>query len=144
MISQNLLTLRKRNHYSQEDVAAAVGVSRQTIAKWECGESTPDISYAAKLAELYGVTLDELVTFREGESYGLEIPPKGKHIFGSVRVGERGQIVIPVKARRLFHIQPGDELILLGDDDQGLALLPMEHFKAIFDIIQEHRKGAQP
>lgn len=49
--------------------------------------------------------------------------PKGKHIFGAVTVSERGQIVIPKKAREVFEIKGGDRLILLGDEDEGLALV---------------------
>ncbi|MDU5083475.1 AbrB/MazE/SpoVT family DNA-binding domain-containing protein [uncultured Tissierella sp.] len=48
--------------------------------------------------------------------------PKGKHIFGTVKVGERGQIVIPKEARDLFDIKPGDILLVLGDEEQGIAI----------------------
>lgn len=56
--------------------------------------------------------------------------PKGKHIFGTVKVGERGQIVIPKEAREIFGICPGDTLLVLGDEQQGIAVV-----KA--DILQE-------
>lgn len=49
--------------------------------------------------------------------------PEGKHIFGMVKVGEKGQIVIPANARKIFGIQPGDQLLMLGDEKQGLALM---------------------
>lgn len=49
--------------------------------------------------------------------------PKGKHIFGTVKVGERGQIVIPKKAREVFDINPGDSLLILGDESQGIAIV---------------------
>lgn len=54
---------------------------------------------------------------------GLGLPPKGKHIFGIVKVGDKGQIVIPAKARKVFDIQPGENLIVLGDEAQGIALI---------------------
>jgi AbrB family looped-hinge helix DNA binding protein len=54
--------------------------------------------------------------------------PKGKHIFGIVKVGEKGQIVIPRDARKLFDIKPGDNLLVLGDEAQGLALIKSEDF----------------
>lgn len=54
---------------------------------------------------------------------GLEMSlPKGKHIFGTVKVGERGQIVIPKEARDLFDIKPGETLLVLGDEEQGIAI----------------------
>ena len=46
----------------------------------------------------------------------------GRHVFGTVRVGERGQIVIPKEARELFGIAPGDTLLVLGDEEHGLFI----------------------
>ena len=48
--------------------------------------------------------------------------PKGKHVFGTVKVGEKGQIVIPKEARALFNIQAGDTLLVLGDDENGIII----------------------
>lgn len=49
--------------------------------------------------------------------------PKGKHVFGTVKVGEKGQIVIPKDARVIFNINPGDNLLILGDESQGIAIM---------------------
>ena len=46
-----------------------------------------------------------------------------KHLFGSVKVGERGQVVIPKEAREIFNIRPGDILLVLGDVERGIALV---------------------
>lgn len=46
-----------------------------------------------------------------------------KHLFGSVKVGERGQVVIPKEAREIFDIKPGDILLVLGDTERGIALV---------------------
>jgi AbrB family looped-hinge helix DNA binding protein len=48
---------------------------------------------------------------------------KTKHLFGSVKVGERGQVVIPKEAREIFDIKPGDILLVLGDVERGIALV---------------------
>jgi len=56
---------------------------------------------------------------------------EGKHIFGTVRVGERGQIVIPKKAREIFSIQPGDTLLVVGDEKRGIAIVKADTFKAM-------------
>lgn len=56
--------------------------------------------------------------------------PKGKHIFGTVKIGEKGQIVIPKEARDIFHMQPGDSLVVLGDEATGLALIKNDVFLA--------------
>lgn len=142
MVSENIMKLRKKYNYSQEDVAEKIGVTRQTIAKWENGESVPDVLYSNALAELFNVTLDNLVNFKESED-GLisDIPPKGKHIFGTVTVGDKGQIVIPVKARRIFNIKPGDTLMFLGDEERGLALMDTDFFIQGFMKVLESQEG---
>ena len=123
MLHNNLMNLRKINKYSQEYVAEQIGVSRQAVAKWESGETSPDILNCKALAELYDVSLDDLVNYENNNDLGFGVPPKGKHIFGVVKMGEKGQIVIPKKARDLFNIKPGDGLVVLGDEEQGMALI---------------------
>lgn len=127
MFGDNLITLRKMNHLSQEELAEKLGVSRQTVSKYETGEALPDIEKSRVLAELFQVSMDDLVNY-ERETEPLEIPPKGKHTFGMVTVGDKGQIVIPAKARKVFGIEPGDRLIVLGDESQGIALLAEKYF----------------
>ena len=58
---ENLMRSRKKSGLSQEEVAAKLGISRQTVSKWELGETLPDIQQAKKLSTLYHITLDELV-----------------------------------------------------------------------------------
>ena len=126
MFHSNLVQLRKLNHLSQEELADKVGVSRQTLSKWETGESLPDIVRCRQLAEVFRVTLDDLVKYESNDFFGLAVPPKGKHVFGVVTVGEKGQIVIPAKARKVFDITAGDQLIVLGDEEQGIAIVKGE------------------
>ena len=59
----SLFQARKRSGLSQEGVAEKLGVSRQTVSKWETGETVPDIYQSKKMARLYGVSLDELIDF---------------------------------------------------------------------------------
>jgi AbrB family looped-hinge helix DNA binding protein len=56
----------------------------------------------------------------------------GKYLFGVVKVGDKGQIVIPKEARKIYDVKPGDTLMLLGDQ-KGMALLKTEIFQAIID-----------
>ena len=60
-LGNSLFTARKKSGLSQEEVAEQMGVSRQTISKWETGETLPDIRQAKRLAVLYGQSLDELI-----------------------------------------------------------------------------------
>ena len=137
MISENLLYLRKDRSLTQEALAEQVGVSRQTIAKWESGESAPDLAAAGRLAQALDVTLDDLVQVSIPDT-GPSLPDRrrGKHIFGLVTVGDKGQIVIPVRARRIFHIQPGDQLMVLGDEERGLALLDASFFLKAAEVMR--------
>lgn len=140
MLSNNLSSLRKINKLTQEEVAEKIGVSRQALAKWENGETLPDIEKTKALADLYNVSLDELVTFSE-ETHRFPVPPRGKHLFGIVKVGDKGQIVIPQKARKIFDIQPGDRLIVLGDEAQGLAIIKE---KGLLEIMNQIRMLEKP
>jgi AbrB family looped-hinge helix DNA binding protein len=60
----------------------------------------------------------------------------GKYIFGVVKVGDKGQIVIPKEARKVYNIKPGDALLLLGDKN-GMALVKTEIFQSAIDNIME-------
>ena len=65
----------------------------------------------------------------------------GRQIFGTAKVGERGQIVIPKDAREYFGIRPGDTLLILGDEKNGLLVTKPEVLhevaKQIFDTLEE-------
>ena len=65
----------------------------------------------------------------------------GKYVFGTVRVGEKGQIVIPKQCRDVFDIKPGDHLLVLGDIQQGIGIVKqealMDFAKAIFAAAPE-------
>ncbi|WP_194138540.1 helix-turn-helix domain-containing protein [Robertmurraya kyonggiensis] len=135
MINMNLKILRTRHQLTQEEVAERLNVSRQVIAKWEKGESTPDIQHCMELAKLYNVTLDNLVNFKEADEQ-LGIPPKGKHFFGMATIGERGQMVIPKQAREVFGLSAGDKLIIVGDDERGLALVPERMMSNFFNMVK--------
>ena len=58
-----------------------------------------------------------------------------------VKIGEKGQFVIPKEAREIFGLQPGDEILVLGDKERGIAILPREKqqdaIKQIFNSIEE-------
>ena len=141
MFGENVVRLRKLRQMTQEDVAEAAGVSRQAVAKWESGETVPDIEKCRILAELFEVTIDDLASFEPSENLGLEVPPKGKHLFGVVTVGDKGQIVIPAKARKIFNISAGDRLVALGDESQGIALVKADEFLNLANSVKKAMSG---
>lgn len=138
MFKDNLISLRKNLNLSQDDLAEKIGVSRQTLSKYETGESLPDIEKCRLLADVFGVSMDDLTNYdkEDTDNLGLGVPPKGKHIFGIVKVGDKGQIVIPSKARKIFGINPGDNLIVLGDEGQGIAIIKE---KGLLDLLNAGR-----
>lgn len=62
-LGSSLFNARKKSGFSQEQVAEKLGISRQTVSKWETDETLPDIRQAKKLSSLYGISLDELIEF---------------------------------------------------------------------------------
>ena len=79
-IARNLSELRRMNKFSQEEVAEKIGVSRQAVAKWETGESVPDILNCDALAQLYDVELDALI-HHDAETGAHEYSPKRQAYF---------------------------------------------------------------
>ena len=141
MNSSGLVLLRNLKRLTQEQVAEAIGISRQSYAKWEQGETFPDIDKCDKLAKFYGVTIDSLV--HQNDKIGnLKVAPApiGKHLWGTVTIGSKGQIDIPKAARDIFHLKEGDRLVVLGDESEGIALVKSEIFES---RMQEALKSSQ-
>ena len=129
MLKDNLVMLRNIHGFSQEQISEKIGISRQAYAKWESGATVPDIEKCRLLAEVYETTIDSLVKTETEEEIGMIPPaPKGKNIWGSVTISDRGQIVIPKGARDRFGLSGGERLIVLSDE-QGIALVPAEAFE---------------
>ncbi|MBE6902868.1 MAG: helix-turn-helix domain-containing protein [Ruminococcaceae bacterium] len=116
----NFRIFRKQSGLTQEEVAEELGVSRQAVAKWERGDTAPDIEFCIKLAGLYGTTVDALVS----TAYTYDDAPDGrKHAFGVAKVNDKGQITLPKKAREMFDIKSGDSLLVLGEEGRGIAIV---------------------
>ncbi|KRG14706.1 helix-turn-helix transcriptional regulator [Lederbergia galactosidilytica] len=137
MIGMNIRVLRKKHKLNQEQLAEKVDVSRQTVAKWESGEAVPDIYKGKILADIFQITLDQL-SRDMSEEETKRLAPKGRQFFGVVKVGERGQIVIPKQARDMYQIQAGDKLVILGEDaTKGIAVLKTEGFLQLAEMIEK-------
>lgn len=103
-------------------MAEIIDVSRQSVSKWESGESYPDIEKCARLAKLYGVSLDALVNKSIGELV-KEGCDNGRYIFGLTKLENGGRIKLPHKAIDIFEITEKDALLVVGDKDQGIAVV---------------------
>lgn len=66
---------------------------------------------------------------------------EGKHTFGTVKVGEKGQIVIPKEAREIFGIKPGDLLLVVGEEGRGLTILKADDVRElVYKILDQMDK----
>ena len=83
--ANRLLELRKMNGYSQDVLAEKIGVSRQAVSKWERAESWPDTDNLIALAELYGITLDDLLNTSKDVVEITPEPSKKKDIKGKAK-----------------------------------------------------------
>ncbi len=118
----NLRAYRKETGMTQEQTAEALGVSRQAVANWERGETLPDIENVIKLADIYGVTVDYLVRNITGMS---DRAHDKKHMFGFSNIDKDGRITLPPKCREIFGLKTGDAVLVLGDEERGIALIKL-------------------
>ncbi|WP_429951084.1 helix-turn-helix domain-containing protein [Enterococcus sp. AZ101] len=129
-IANNILYLRRINNMSVEKLSNELNISRQAVAKWEHNESIPDVLNCIALAELFDVTIDELLHF-DGSNSNISMAPKGKHFFGTTIIEKDRKITIPEEAIKMLNLEIGNELVVLGDenpDTAGIALVSKKEF----------------
>lgn len=134
-MNDKLKKLRICHKMTQEDLAERMNVSRQSIAKWESGASVPDILKCNELAKIFEVSVEDIAKLFTSNNDDIADNPKGKYVFGLLRVSEDNTIIIPEEARRIFNIKSGDDLLLLGDIYQGMALMPMNECKQFINQV---------
>ena len=148
MISENLICLRKQFNMTQEEAAEKIGVSRQALAKWEKGESVPDMYNCISLAQLYKVSIDDLINYSSADQ-GMPISSQGKHYFGTAvidnntckkcgyRFGSAGKFC-PKCGSKLFGMKAGTEVMILGDEDRGIAIVPKNDMMDFINAVNNH------
>ena len=127
-IADNLKLLRYRSGYTLEAIAEIISVSRQSVAKWESGDSVPDIVNCVKLASLYKISLDELVNKPLTAAVSGDFSGGSDRICGVLEISPEGTIRLPGSVMELFDLHPGGKVLLLGDRKQGLALVKCSQF----------------
>ena len=135
MVGENIISLRKKNGMTQESLSEKINVSRQTVAKWERGESEPDCSSLVRLSSLFNVTIDSLVGNADDEEKKFGVAPKGKHFFGMAKIREDHSISIPSKAMDVFGLEVGSELAILCDEERGFALVPKKQILDMYSLL---------
>lgn len=93
--AQHLQSLRKQAGYSQEQLAAQLGISRQAISKWESGQGKPELDKLKKLAELYHVSMDALLV---GEALPAAPPQKPQKSRGAATIRRTAALILVLLA----------------------------------------------
>lgn len=127
-IAENLRIMRQKYGYTLEALAEIIAVSRQTVAKWEAGDSHPDIVNCIKLASLYKISLDELVNKPLLAVQKNDFAPEGDKICGVLDISDEGKVTLPKPVLDMFDIKYGDKVLLLADKRQGMALVKCSQF----------------
>ena len=127
-ITDNLILMRHQHGYTMEALAEIISVSRQTVAKWESGESYPDIMNCMKLATLYKITLDELVYKPLRDAQLNEFSTDGNKICGILYIAENSTIHLPDSLKEMFDMKTGDKVLLLADKREGIAIVKCSQF----------------
>lgn len=140
-VAENIMSIRKAAGLTQGQLGERVGVARQTVAKWENGTAQPDLSNLKALARELDVSLDTLV--------GLEPPAgkvpflsRGKHQFGTCKIGSFNTVRLPEEAMELFDLKVGDELLVLGNADYGIGLCTPDRMRFAIKALEARLLGA--
>lgn len=129
-MSEGLKQLRNMMRMTQEELGEKMNVSRQTVAKWENGESIPDVAKCSELSKIFNLSLDDIASFFIKKGEDSRHNPKNKFFFGTCVINSN-KIALPESALKQFDLNNGDELLLIGDTTQGLALVSKTGF-AVF------------
>ena len=127
-IADNLKVLRYKNGYTMEALAEIISVSRQSVAKWECGDSVPDIVNCVKLASLYKISLDELVNLSLKDVISNDFEQEDGRICGVLEIQPENMLHMPDAVMHMFGLHSGDKVLLLADKKQGMAQVKCSHF----------------
>ena len=124
ILADKITEERKRNGWSQEELAEKLGVSRQAVSKWESAGSVPDLQRVIQLAELFGVETNYLLT--EDEEFVAQ---------ASEEYGTRGRRQAEALVAELSGLFAGGEL---SDNDKDAVMIALQ--KAYFDCKADNRK----
>ncbi len=133
-MNEKLRQLRLMTKMTQEDLAEKMNVSRQSVAKWESGESVPDVIKCSELAKIFNLSVEDIAGLFLPQKDNGKVHPKNKYLFGVSRIVNH-KLILPDEAMEVFHLKDGDELIILGDTEQGIALVSKKGYEEFWDMI---------
>lgn len=133
-MNDQLKKLRILYKMTQEELAEKMNVSRQSIAKWESGESVPDMIKCNELAKVFQLEIEDIANIFIPERESQKFRPKNKYIFGISKIINQ-KIILPQEALDTFGLQNGDELIILGDITQGIAIIPKRSYTEFLEEL---------
>ncbi len=99
--NNKLYELRKQKGFSQEELANRLNVSRQTVSKWEVGDSTPDMEKLVAMSDLFGISLDELVLDKSPEPAPVEQVPVNPDIYSQIKTDIRDKVLTDSNKKRV-------------------------------------------
>lgn len=122
-LAENIRRLRQKFGYSLEKEAEIIGVSRQSLTKWENNITQPGIDKVIKLAELYNISLDELVLHPVEINISVNGSYQGNHFIERAVIDEQFSVHLSSQVQKVFNLKPGDSLLMMGDRDKGMIFL---------------------
>jgi len=135
-VSEGLKQLRNMMRMTQEELAEKMNVSRQTVAKWENGESVPDLVRCVELSKIFNLSLDDIASFFIKNENGNQHNFKNKCVIDKCVV-ENNHIVLSEETLKQFNINNGEELLILGDTARGLAFVSKNGLSALISQMMD-------
>ncbi|MEE1173018.1 MAG: helix-turn-helix transcriptional regulator [Ruminococcus sp.] len=120
-MNNRLRQLRLKSKMTQEELAEKMNVSRQTVAKWEAGDSIPDIAKCSVLASIFNLYLDDIADMFIDRDDERSMHPKNQYFLGISKIENR-TVVLPENAMKMYGFKEGDVLLILGNSSQGISL----------------------
>lgn len=143
-LGSSLYHARKKSGLSQENVAEKLGVSRQTISKWETDETLPDIRQSKGLATLYHVTLDELIEYDFDEQQAREmIDSVSEEAQARIDWNKVWSKKYPVLATYHERVRISDYAPVLGDADPAAGGIRLQQYRRRFGFEGHSGKGME-
>lgn len=136
-MNEKLRQMRLSAKLTQEQLAEKMNVSRQAVAKWENGDSVPDVIKCSELAKIFDLEIEDIAAAFTDEEDVAYKHPKNKYMFGVSRIVDN-RIILPEEAMKIFNLKNGDDLIILGDTMQGMALMPKEGYTEFLSQIMNY------